>query len=67
MSLRDPFVFAIVFGSLPFILRRPHVGVLMWVWISVMNPHRLAWSWAYNFNFAAIIAAVRTVRSGSWI
>jgi putative inorganic carbon (HCO3(-)) transporter len=58
MSLRDPFVFAIVFGSLPFILRRPHVGVLMWVWISVMNPHRLAWSWAYNFNFAAIIAAV---------
>jgi putative inorganic carbon (HCO3(-)) transporter len=58
VSLRDPFVFAIVFGSLPFILRRPHVGVLMWVWISVMNPHRLAWSWAYNFNFAAIIAAV---------
>jgi putative inorganic carbon (hco3(-)) transporter len=58
MSLRDPFIFAIVFASIPFILKRPHVGVLMWVWLSVMNPHRLTWSWAYNFNFAAIIAAV---------
>ena len=43
MALRDLLVFAIVFGSIPFILRRPWIGVLMWVWISVMNPHRLSW------------------------
>src|SRR5215207_5369203 len=61
MSIRDPILFAIVFGSLPFILRKPHVGILMWVWISVMNPHRLTWSFAYSFNFAAIIAIVTLV------
>jgi putative inorganic carbon (HCO3(-)) transporter len=52
---------AIVFGSLPFILRRPQLGVIMYVWISVMNPHRLTWSFAYEFNFAAIVAAVTLV------
>jgi probable O-glycosylation ligase (exosortase A-associated) len=30
----------------------------MWVWLSVMNPHRLTWSYAYAFPFAALIAAV---------
>jgi probable O-glycosylation ligase (exosortase A-associated) len=55
--MRDILLMALVFGSLPFILRRPHIGVLMYVWISVMNPHRLTWSFAYDFNFAAIIAA----------
>jgi putative inorganic carbon (HCO3(-)) transporter len=61
MSIRDPVLFAIVFGSIPFILRKPHVGILMWVWLSVMNPHRLTWSVAYSFNFAAIIAVVTLV------
>jgi len=61
MPLRDILVTAIVFGSLPFILRRPHVGILMWVWISVMNPHRLAWGFAWDFQFAALIAGVTLV------
>jgi putative inorganic carbon (hco3(-)) transporter len=54
--MRDLLVTAIVFGSLPFILMRPYIGILMWVWISVMNPHRLAYGFAYNFPFAEIIA-----------
>jgi putative inorganic carbon (hco3(-)) transporter len=58
MPIRDILVTAIVFGSLPFILRRPYVGILMWVWISVMNPHRLTWGFAWDFQFAALIAAV---------
>jgi putative inorganic carbon (hco3(-)) transporter len=61
MPLRDIIVTAVVFGSLPFILRRPYVGVLMWVWISVMNPHRLTWDFAWNFQFAALIAGVTLV------
>jgi probable O-glycosylation ligase (exosortase A-associated) len=28
----------------------------MWVWISVMNPHRLSWGFAYEFPFALVIA-----------
>jgi probable O-glycosylation ligase (exosortase A-associated) len=55
--LRDVLVTAVVFGSLPFIIFwRPHLGALMWVWISMMNPHRLSFGFAYNFPFAQVIA-----------
>jgi probable O-glycosylation ligase (exosortase A-associated) len=56
--MRDIVITLIVFGSLPLIFKRPYIGVLMWVWISVMNPHRLSWGFAYSYPFAAIIAAV---------
>ncbi len=55
--MRDYLVFAIVFGLLPFILKRPVLGVLVFTWISLMNPHRLTYGAAYNFPFAAIVAA----------
>jgi putative inorganic carbon (HCO3(-)) transporter len=53
--MRDILVALIVFGSLPYIMRKPYCGVLMWVWISVMNPHMLGWGFAGSFPFAAII------------
>lgn len=59
--MRDILVTVIVFGSLPFILKRPYIGVLMWVWISVMNPHTQGWGFATTFPFAAIIAGVTFV------
>jgi putative inorganic carbon (HCO3(-)) transporter len=59
--MRDIVITLIVFGSLLFALRRPYIGVLMWCWISVMNPHRLAYGFAYNFPFAAIIAGVTLI------
>lgn len=59
--MRDVIITLIVLGSLPFALKRPYIGVLMWVWISVMNPHRLSWGFAYSFPFAAIIAGVTLV------
>jgi hypothetical protein len=37
--MRDILVTLIVFGALPFVFKRPYIGVLLWVWISVMNPH----------------------------
>ena len=33
----------IVFGSIPLIIVKPPVGVLMWSWLGYMNPHRLSW------------------------
>ncbi|MGQ5522097.1 putative O-glycosylation ligase, exosortase A system-associated [Chitinimonas sp. PSY-7] len=39
-------------------LRRPWVGVLIWTWVSIMNPHKLAFGFANNAPFAAIAAAV---------
>jgi probable O-glycosylation ligase (exosortase A-associated) len=56
--VRDILVTLIVFGSLPWVLRSPVNGVLMWVWISVMNPHTQGWGFATDFPFAMIIALV---------
>ena len=56
--MRDIILTGLVLGALPFVLRRPQLGVMMYVWISVMNPHRYTWSFAYDFNFAMIVAVV---------
>ncbi|NIB43128.1 putative O-glycosylation ligase, exosortase A system-associated [Pseudomaricurvus alkylphenolicus] len=54
--MRDILVTALVFGVLPFILKRPWIGILAWAWLSYMNPHRLTWGFAYTMPFAQIVA-----------
>ncbi|MDP1678836.1 MAG: putative O-glycosylation ligase, exosortase A system-associated [Candidatus Nitrotoga sp.] len=54
--MRDIIVTAIVFGFLPMVLSRPHVGLYLFSWLSYMNPHRLAWGFAVNMPFAYIVA-----------
>ena len=54
--MRDILVTALVFGSLLLILRKPYIGILVWSWLSYMNPHRLSWGFAYNMPFAQIVA-----------
>ena len=55
--MRDLIVVAmVVIGALA-ALRRPWIGVMLWTWISIMNPHRYAWGWAYNAPLAAVAAA----------
>ncbi len=59
--MRDIIVALIIFGSLPWVFTRPYVGVLVWSWISYMNPHRLGWGFAYDFPFAKIVAIVTLI------
>jgi putative inorganic carbon (hco3(-)) transporter len=59
--MRDILVTLIVFGYLPTIFKKPYMGALMWVWISVMNPHTQGWGFAATFPFAAIIAGVTII------
>jgi probable O-glycosylation ligase (exosortase A-associated) len=59
--MRDLFVTAVIFGLLPFIFKRPWVGILVWAWLSYMNPHRLAWGFAFDFPFNMIVAIVTIV------
>lgn len=59
--MRDILVSIIVFGLLPLVFKRPYIGVLMWVWISVMNPHTQGWGFATTFPFAALIGGVTLV------
>lgn len=54
--MRDLFVAAVVFGLLPMVLKRPQVGIYLWCWISYMNPHRLAYGFAFSFPWAYTIA-----------
>ena len=56
--MRDVLVMLIVFGSLPLILARPYVGILMWSWLGYMNPHRLSFGFAYDFPFALCVGIV---------
>lgn len=56
MGMRDLLLAAMVFGALPFVLARPHVGALMWAWIGLMNVHRLAYDFARFFPFAQVVA-----------
>jgi probable O-glycosylation ligase (exosortase A-associated) len=55
--MRDLLIIGFVFAMLPFCFFRPYIGALMWVWISLMNPHRLTWGPAYGFPFAMLVAA----------
>jgi probable O-glycosylation ligase (exosortase A-associated) len=54
--MRDVIVTAMVFATFPYILRHPWNGVLAWAWLSYMNPHRLAWGFAYSMPFAQMVA-----------
>jgi probable O-glycosylation ligase (exosortase A-associated) len=59
--MRDYLVFAIIFATLPFILKRPVYGAMVFAWISLMNPNRLAYASAYEFPFAAIVAVTTLI------
>jgi probable O-glycosylation ligase (exosortase A-associated) len=59
--MRDLILAAFLFGSVPFILWRPAIGVFLWVWISVMSPHRLTFGFAYDYSFAQLIAIATLV------
>ena len=56
--MRDLLIALIVFGSIPFILLRPYLGLLMWSWLGYMNPYRLAYGFAYSFPWVQLIAIV---------
>lgn len=56
--MRDILVFLVIFGALPFVFKRPAIGVMMFTWVSLMNPHRLTYGAAFDFPFAALIAIV---------
>jgi probable O-glycosylation ligase (exosortase A-associated) len=56
--MRDLLLFGIIFSLIPVCFIRPWIGVLVFSWISYMNPHRLTWTAAYDYPFAKIVAIV---------
>lgn len=54
--MRDLLIVGIVLLGAVLALRRPWVGVMLWTWLSIMNPHRYAWGFAYDAPLAALAA-----------
>ena len=59
--MRDIAVVLIVGVITLMALKRPWIGVMLWTWLSLMSPHRLAWSFAYDAPLAAIAAGVTLI------
>lgn len=55
--MRSYYVFFFIISLLPVALWKPHVGILVWSWISYMNPHRLTYGFSFDFNFLDYVAA----------
>lgn len=54
--MRDLAIITIVGVLALLALRRPWIGIMLWTWLSLMNPHRFAWGLAYSAPLAAIAA-----------
>jgi putative inorganic carbon (HCO3(-)) transporter len=54
--VRDVLLALFLYGSLPFIVWRPSIGVFLWLWVSLMSPHQLTWG-SQNARYAYFIAA----------
>lgn len=52
--MRDLVLVGIVIVSCLIALKRPWIGVMLWTWLSIMNPHR----YAYGFSHDAPLAAM---------
>src|SRR5437764_1306014 len=59
--MRDLVVILLVFGSVPFTLVRPQIGILMWFWLGLMNPHRLSWDYAQQSRVALVVGAATLI------
>lgn len=54
--MRDLVILSIAIPAALMALRRPWIGILLWTWLSIMNPHRFAWGLAYDAPLAAMAA-----------
>jgi probable O-glycosylation ligase (exosortase A-associated) len=54
--MRDLIIVMLVAAGALAALRRPWIGVMLWTWLSTMNPHRMSWGFAYDAPLAAVAA-----------
>lgn len=59
--MRDAVVLSIVAAMALMALRRPWIGIMLWNWISIMNPHRQTFGIAYDAPLAALAAVVTLI------
>ena len=57
--MRDFLVLCLVVLGCLAALRRPWIGVMVWTWVSIMNPHRYTYGVAYDAPVAALPGTVK--------
>lgn len=55
--MRGFIVALLILGWLPVVAFKPHVGVLVWSWVSHMAPQAYTYNFANSFPFLVVIAA----------
>jgi len=58
--MRDLLILSIIFGGSVYALKRPWIGVLLWTWVSIMNPHK-EFAYAAAHQPVAMVIAVCTL------
>lgn len=53
--MRDLAFTAVMLGLLPLAAAQPFVGVLLWSWVSFMNPHQMMWGFASGVPWALLV------------
>jgi putative inorganic carbon (hco3(-)) transporter len=53
--MRDVILACVVFGALPFMIKRPFIGILMLAWLGYMNPHLLAWGFMHGKPLVQVV------------
>ncbi|MBK7841740.1 MAG: hypothetical protein IPJ49_29465 [Candidatus Obscuribacter sp.] len=59
--MRDILLISIVIPMAILALKRPWIGVMLWTWLSIMNPHRYTYGFAYSAPLAALAVAVTMI------
>lgn len=55
--MRDVLLLLVMAVAVPACLVNPYYGVLMWYWVSYLNPHRFTYGFTYNLPVALMVAA----------
>ena len=53
--MRDIALITLILAALPVAFARPWIGVLLWTWVGIMNPHKLTWGIAYTMPIALMV------------
>lgn len=56
--MRSALVALLIFAWMPVMLFKPHIGVLVWNWVSHMNPHSHTFGFATSFPFLVIVGVL---------
>ncbi len=59
--MRDIFIFSAIICIVLATLRKPQIGILGWLWLSIMNPHKESFGWIYTMPILDIIAGATLI------